>query len=314
MNGPVPRDSAAPPRVSVIMATFNRPQYLGPAIGSVLRQTMPDLELIIADDGSDDATRAVLRSLTTDPRVRVLWREHCGIPAAVRNAALREARGQFVAFQDSDDVWMPDKLARQLAALVAREGARWSYTACAHIDASGAAVTPPGVSGWREHRGSIRDAVACLRAHSALPTVLAERALLGGAGYFDESLPLFEDHDLWLRLACFSEVAVVPEALVKVRRHENHYSGRDELAAAECRTIFLERAWRCDLSPAARAELRRLRALQGGRVARLRAQAGKGPAARDSLRASLSVGWRYPRWWIDAAHTLLACPPSRELY
>ena len=105
------------PKVSVIMATFNRPQYLGPAIDSVLGQTMTDLELIIADDGSNDATRAVLRSLTADPRVHVLWREHCGNPAAVRNAALREARGEFVAFQDSDDVWLPQKLARQLEAL-----------------------------------------------------------------------------------------------------------------------------------------------------------------------------------------------------
>jgi glycosyltransferase involved in cell wall biosynthesis len=306
--------SRGAPKVSVIMATFNRAQYLAPAIDSVLRQTLPDFELLIADDGSDDATRAVLRSLTTDPRVRVLWREHCGIPAAVRNAALREARGQFVAFQDSDDVWMPDKLTRQLEALDSRPGVRWSYTACSHIDAGGADVAPAGVSAWSEHKGGIRDAVACLRAHSALPTVLVERALLGGAGYFDESLPLFEDHDLWLRLACFSEVAVVPDPLVQVRRHENHYSGRDELVAAECRAIFLERAWRCDLSSAARAELRRLRALQGGRVARLRARAGKGPAARESLRASLGTGWRYPRWWIDAAHTLLACPPARELY
>jgi glycosyltransferase involved in cell wall biosynthesis len=304
--------NAATPRVSVIMATFNRAEFLGPAIDSVLRQTLPDLELLIADDGSGEDTRRVLGAWSSDPRVRMLWLEHRGIPAAVRNSALREARGQFVAFQDSDDVWMPDKLARQLEALAATPGARWSYTACTHIDAHGAEIAPRGVRAWRAHQGSIRDAVACLRAHSALPTVLAERGLLESAGFFDESLPLFEDHDLWLRLACRAEVAVVARPMVKVRRHEAHYSGHDELAAAECRAIFLERAWRCEVSPPARAELRRIRALQGSRVARLRARAGQGAAARDSLRASLGAGWRYPRWWIDAARAWLASP-SRGL-
>ena len=165
-----------------------------------------------------------------------------------------------------------------------RPGARWCYTACEHIDSRGAPIAPGHISAWRAHDGDIRDAVACLRAHTALPTVLVERELLDQAGFFDERMTLFEDHDLWLRLACLSEVAVVPRPLVKVRRHDEHYSGRDELAAAECRATFLERAWRAPVSAAARAELRRIRALHDGRMARLRARAGDRRAALASLR------------------------------
>jgi hypothetical protein len=168
------------------------------------------------------------------------------------------------------------------------------------------------IKAWRAHGGDIRDAVACLRAHTALPTVLVERELLDDAGYFDERMKLFEDHDLWLRLACLSEVAVVPRPLVKVRRHDEHYSGRDELAAAECRATFLERAWRAPISAAARTELRRIRAVHGGRVARLRARAGDRRAALESLRQSRRDGWRYARWWIDAAQVLFSAPSMRE--
>jgi glycosyltransferase involved in cell wall biosynthesis len=293
------------PLVSVVMATCNRAHFLGPAIDSVLKQSVADLELLIADDGSGEGTRRVLQAWESDPRVRVTWLAHRGNPGAVRNAVLRAARGRYVAFQDSDDVWLPEKLEYQLAALDAHRGARWCYTACEHINSRGAQVVPENISGWRAHDGNIRDAVACLRAHAALPTVLVERALLDEAGYFDERLRLFEDHDLWLRLACRADVAVVQRPLVKVRRHDEHYSGRDELAAAECRATFLERAWQAPVSPAARAELRRIRALHCGRMARLRARAGDGRAARDSLRDSLRSGWRYARWWLDAAHVFL---------
>lgn len=299
------------PRVSVVMATCGRARFLGPAIESVLGQSFHDLELIIADDGSDEATRESLRAWEKDPRVRVLWLTHRGIPGAVRNVALREARGRFVAFQDSDDVWMTDKLASQLAVLAATPGARWCYSACTHIDARGAPVAPTGIHPWSAHTGDIRDAVACLRAHAALPSVLLARDLLEQVGYFDEALRYFEDHDLWLRLASCAKVAVVASPLVQVRRHEQHYSGHDLLATAECRAIFLDRAWGSSISAPARAELHRIRALHSARLARLRALSGNTRAARQILRASLRAGWRYARWWVDAAHVYFSSAPLR---
>src|SRR6188768_1796819 len=148
------------PLVSVVMATCDRAHFLGPAIDSVLKQSAGDLELLIADDGSGEPTRRVLQAWESDPRVRVLWLPHRGNPGAVRNAALQAARGRYVAFQDSDDVWLPDKLEDQLAALAASPGTRWCYTACQHIDSRGAHIEPANISGWSAHHGNIRDAVA----------------------------------------------------------------------------------------------------------------------------------------------------------
>src|ERR1700732_1465702 len=103
------------PVVSIILPTFNRLKYLRPAIDSVFAQTLADWELLIADDGSDEETRAYLEHLGGLPRVKLIWLAHSGNPSAVRNAALREARGDYIAFLDSDDVWLPSKLERQVA-------------------------------------------------------------------------------------------------------------------------------------------------------------------------------------------------------
>ena len=98
------------PVVSIILPTFGRLQYLRPTVVSVYRQTFQNWELIVSDDGSDAETRSYLCTLEADSRVRLLWLTHSGIPAIVRNAALREARGEYIAFLDSDDLWAPDKL------------------------------------------------------------------------------------------------------------------------------------------------------------------------------------------------------------
>src|ERR1700722_5103184 len=100
------------PSVSIIMPTFNRMEFLPAAIQSVLAQSLADWELLIADDGSDEETRAYLKSLD-DPRIKLLFRPHTGRPALISNGALRAARGHYVAFLDSDDVWLPGKLQAQ---------------------------------------------------------------------------------------------------------------------------------------------------------------------------------------------------------
>src|ERR1700754_463468 len=89
------------PAVSVVLPTYNRPDYLREAMASVFAQTLDDWELIVADDGSDEETKAYLRGID-DPRVTVLWLAHSGTPSMGRNAAIRQARGDYVAFLDSD--------------------------------------------------------------------------------------------------------------------------------------------------------------------------------------------------------------------
>jgi len=113
------------PGVSIILPTFNRTRFLTAAVESVMAQTYADWEMIIADDGSGEQTRDYLRALR-DPRIRVLWLEHCGNPARVRNAGIEAAGGRYLAFLDSDDLWAPTKLQRQLAAMGLRPSSRWS--------------------------------------------------------------------------------------------------------------------------------------------------------------------------------------------
>src|SRR5215470_8377417 len=108
----------SPPRVTVIIPTFNRVAYLGEAIRSVLTQTSTDFELIVVDDGSTDGTSAMLNS-THDPRLRCQRQSHRGISAAM-NAGIRAAQGVYLARLDSDDVWRPEMLQTATALLDAR--------------------------------------------------------------------------------------------------------------------------------------------------------------------------------------------------
>src|SRR5579859_7346175 len=121
------------PEVSVILPTFDRLKYLKKAVDSVISQTYPHWELIIADDGSGDETQTYLKQIR-DPRATVIWLPHSGNPAAVRNNAIQKARGQYLAFLDSDDLWMPRKLERQLELMRLHPERRWSYTSERPID------------------------------------------------------------------------------------------------------------------------------------------------------------------------------------
>lgn len=288
--------------VSVVMPTWNRPRYLAASIDAVLAQDRPFREFLIADDGSDAATRALIEDYAARPGVRVLWREHGGKPGAVRNAAIREATGRYVAFADSDDLWSPDKLRRQIEALRARPECRWSFTSWSSIDAEGRGSPQVPVPGY-QHFGALPEALpellARLTISVALPSVLAERALLVEAGLFEETLGCYEDYDLWVRLAALSTAAIVPAPLVQVRWHEDRISRGSTLAHLRSRARYFERAGRF-VPDASRAELRRLQALDAARVASLAAQAGERDAL-EPLRGSFPDGWSSPRWWLLAA-------------
>src|SRR5229473_5509224 len=131
------------PAISIILPTFNRLKYLRLTVDSVFAQTFVDWELLVADDGSDEETRAYLKGLESLPRVKLIWLSHSGNPSAVRNAALREARGDYIAFLDSDDMWMPTKLERQIDALRVSSDRRWIYTGYVRIGDAGETKTLP---------------------------------------------------------------------------------------------------------------------------------------------------------------------------
>ena len=274
------------------MPTFNRLEFVPPAIESVFAQSFTDWELIIADDGSGTATRDYLRSLR-HPRVRVLWMDHTGKPPVMLNAALRVARGEFIAFLDSDDVWLPRKLELQVSALRREPGRRWSCTAFALIDAAGRPLTGAR-TGWPAVSGQVRDRLLT-DAVIAMPSVIAARSLFEQVGPLDEDLAMNYDGDLWLRFAQLSELDGIDEPLTLVRRHGLH-GGSDIIAWRDLRRV-IEKAQRTARDAQFAAMLREQRALTSAGLARSHALYGRRIDVVHTLAQSAPYSWSYLHWW-----------------
>jgi glycosyltransferase involved in cell wall biosynthesis len=285
------------PVISIIMPTFNRLQFLRPAVDSVFAQTFTDWELIIADDGSGAETRAYLQGLD-DPRVRVLWLAHTGKPSVVSNLALREARGEFAAFLDSDDLWLPRKLEAQLESLRKHPERGWSYTKFALVDASGSPMVAARIRDWPTPTGWILEKLLEEATVIAQPSVLVSRQLLEQLGAFDEELVMCYDDELWFRLAAHSEIDGIDEPLTLIRRHA-HHSGGDMIAWRDRRRVF-EKALRTNLDTHLEPILRKLRAQMSAGLAKSQAASGKRMSALATLVTSLPHSWAYPKCWLGA--------------
>ena len=292
------------------MPTFNRLEFLEPAIASVFAQTFEDWELIIVDDGSSEPTCAYLRALQDQPRVHVIFIQHTGMPSAVSNLAIREARGEYVAFLDSDDVWLPKKLERQIASLRGHPERRWSYTKFALIDALGNCLDTRRTRDWPTPTGWILERLLQEETVIAQPTVVVSRRLLSELGAFDEELVMCYDDELWFRLAAHSEIDGVDEPLTLVRRHGQH-SGSDVIAWRDRRRVF-EKALLVRRGRPLEAMLRKLRAQMSAGLAKSLAASGRRWDAFATLCSSAPHSWRYPQSWLAALFsTVCACaPPS----
>lgn len=299
VDAPAQPTRGAAPAVSVILPTHDRLRFLSAAIESVMAQGFSDWELIIADDGSDAQTVAYLKTLLVRPNVSIVWLAHSGKPGRVRNAALRQARAPFVAFLDSDDVWLPDKLALQVASLQARPHCGWSCTGFVAVDAGGRRLEGQRGREWPAASGWIFESLICMEAVIALPSVMVRRDLLLRLNGFDETLSMCEDYDLWLRLAKCSELDAVPDLLLQIRRHGEH-CGSDAIAFEE-RARVLDKL--LDSDPSLGALVRRERARVAIGLARSHAVYGSGLDAFRALLRSPSYAWRYPEWWLGACET-----------
>jgi glycosyltransferase involved in cell wall biosynthesis len=300
------------PGVSVILPTFNRLAYLREAIDSVLAQTYTDWELIIADDGSADETQTFLRSIR-DGRVKILCLPHCGNPAAVRNSALVKARGMYLAFLDSDDLWAPRKLEIQLNLMQSRGDRRWSYTKDRPIDACGNPLPEAGIQPWLPYEGSIVEPLLSIDAIISTPTVVAERSLVNEVGGFDEEQRFGEDYDLWLRLAMRSEVSVSCEPLVCTRAHLDNYS-QDRVAAYRGWVRLYEKMARIVPESRLRALCWRRRGESALTLASLYQDEGNHLAALQTLLTGWTYSWPYRGWWGGAMKIVLRpFVPSRVL-
>ncbi len=230
----------AKPAVSVIIPTRNRLAFLRAALDSVAAQTFRDYEVIVIDDGSDEPIADAVAKHPARPQV--VRCDVSGGPAAARNRGVREARADTVAFLDSDDLWHPTKLERFVREIDGQSETSIFYGPMQPIDVHGNTV--PGRT-KPCHRGRITEALFC-SSFVHVPTVVCRKSLLLDNGGFDESLPVCEDYDLWLRISLSESFGLVDEPLAKRRLHPNRLSkacmSRNLSVKADVLRRFSERA------------------------------------------------------------------------
>lgn len=204
------------PLISIILPTFNRASVLARAVDSVSRQSFKDWELVLVDDGSTDQTEQMARAWSGFP-LRYLKTENRGVSAA-RNLGASEARGEWLAFLDSDDEWLPNKLAEQVKLMPSY---RWIHSEEIWVR-NGARV--PVAKKYEKTGGRIFSRCVDLTCVSP-STALVEKKIFTEAGRFREDYPVCEDYDLWLRLSARHDIGLVAAPLIlKYGGHEDQLS------------------------------------------------------------------------------------------
>jgi len=200
--------------VSVIIPTYNYGRFIREAIDSVLAQTYHGLEIIVVDDGSTDDTQRIVAGFGN--RIMTVRQNNAG-PAAARNAGMAVARGEYLAFLDSDDLWLPEKIDKQIALFEADPELGLVHCGAERVDAAGKtlSVELAGLEGWvaRELLATGHGLVAVGSSMMVLRSIAEE---IGG---FDSRLSTCEDGEFCYRVALRYRLGFVPELLVRYRQH-----------------------------------------------------------------------------------------------
>ncbi len=215
------------PTVSVVITCYNYGRYLKASLASVLDQTYRDFDVIVVDDGSTDNTPAIMQGYAADGRVSYIRQENAGQPKA-KNRGIRQSNGEFVAFLDADDLWMPDKLEKQMT-LFDDPHVGVVYARRKWINQDGEEISGDERRLWR---GNVLDRIF-VDNFICFSSAVIRRSVLDQVGFFDETLPMGIDYDLWIRVAARSEFVFVDEPLVKYRTGHANLS-RNTLKRYDC--------------------------------------------------------------------------------
>lgn len=278
------------PKVSVVIATYNRANFLPETIDSVLQQNFQEYELIVVDDGSTDGTRTLLQSYPS--RVKYLYQENHG-PSAARNLGVRHARAPWIAFQDSDDLSNPDHLATLYA--YAND-----HPDCGMVFANGAYLG--GTFRKREtiipeakSRRLAKDGVRLLdlfeKSVVRLQASLISKAAYLAVGGHDESLRICMDLDLSFRLFMSYPMAYLDRAVFRYRRHDGNTGRNEELRLTENIRVIQKLV---EQFPAVEQELGRRRIAERMsyryyRLAKGRWKRGQREQARNAIQQATSL-------------------------
>jgi glycosyltransferase involved in cell wall biosynthesis len=205
-------------RVSVIIPSYNCARYVGQSVESVFAQSRQPEEIIVVDDGSTDGTRQALELYRG--RIRYIYQENRGA-AAARNNGIRTATGDFVAFLDADDLWLPEKLEFQMEYFARHPNYGLVYSDMKIFDESG--IIHESVKQWLGMSMPVGYVFRQLFWDTLFipAAVVCRKACFERAGLFDERLVFCEDYEMWLRIARLFEFGCVDKPLVMYRKHSN---------------------------------------------------------------------------------------------
>jgi glycosyltransferase involved in cell wall biosynthesis len=226
------------PAISIVIPTRNRVQYILEALDSVFAQTFKDYEVIVIDDGSTDGTREALGKLVKSESIRYEWHEARGVSAA-RNLGIHLALAPYIAFLDSDDLFLPTKLEKQIRVFWQNPDLGFVHCNFSKFDEQGRNLGVRDTSRFRGHiyPGMLLEWSVLM----AMPCMLMAAHALKEVGGFDEQMTWAEDLDIWRRIARRYPIEVVPETLVKVRVHSTSTSF-DKIGGRQGFTRYLEKA------------------------------------------------------------------------
>ncbi|MGA8762543.1 MAG: glycosyltransferase family A protein [Candidatus Sulfotelmatobacter sp.] len=259
-----PRPAERSPLVSVIIPAFNTAGYVAATLESVLAQSFTDYEVILINDGSPDTQRLQQAIQPYTSRLIYLAQENRG-PSAARNLGIRHARGEWLAFLDSDDVWLPIYLAEQLKFLGSDPALDMVYCdAILHVEGNAGEAGKTFMQLCPSVGPVTFESLLIEQTQVITSGTLVRRRIVAAAGLFDEEIRCSEDHDLWLRIIhCGGKIAYQRQALLlRTVRPDSQGSALGSLLAGEIQSLRkLDRA--LDLSPQTRAVLaERLRKIQ----------------------------------------------------
>ena len=226
------------PKVTVVIPAYNAMTYLPETLGSVLKQTFTDFEVLIVNDGSIDSI-ATWASAITDPRVQLISQDNQGLPGT-RNTGIAHAQGKYIAFLDADDLWEPTKLEKQVQCFQESQNAGVVYTWSLLVDEYG---KPTGRIFASQAEGNVWRQLLETDVISNGSSAMVRRDCFEAVGVFDRTLTSAEDLDMWLRIAVQYPFAVVKEPLTLYRQYSSSMSKNRQRMFQNLQTV-IEKAFK----------------------------------------------------------------------
>jgi len=282
------------PLVSIIIPVYNLEAFIGDALDSIAAQTYKNFQVLIVDDGSTDGTQKVIERYLMDSRFRYIYQDHSG-PGAARNNALRQATGSLIAFLDGDDLWLNDKLEKQVAVFMADSSIEISATNCSHIREDGSYM---GREEYVDYPFELlKDPKKAMFQKNLILSisVMIRKELYDKFGGFDESISYGEDYDLWLRfLQNGCKLNILMEPLSK-RRYRSGSLIHQPLHIWKTPTIVYDNAIRREKTRSGRRILKKWRRQVKSSIYAQRALTNL-PAKPIAAAFDLLLAWLYQPW------------------